>query len=48
MKIKNEPPDIAYDKEILSIKRNLRMAEILLYFKLGHSDKTEQMLDDAT
>lgn len=35
------------DEEIIQIKKELRMTEVLLYFKRGHSDKTEQMLEDA-
>jgi DNA repair exonuclease SbcCD nuclease subunit len=30
--------------EISEIKKELRMTEVLLYFKRGHSDKTERML----
>ena len=35
------------EEEIGEIKKELRMTEVLLYFKRGHSDKTEQMLEDA-
>ena len=35
------------DDEILAIRRNIKMSEVLLYFKRGHSDKTEEMLDEA-
>jgi hypothetical protein len=42
-----EQIQISPEEEIESIKKELRMTEVLLYFKRGHSDKTEQMLDDA-
>lgn len=38
---------IGLQEEVQDIRKALRMTEVLLYFKRGHSDKTQQMLEDA-
>jgi hypothetical protein len=35
------------EEEVEAVRRELRMTEVLICFKRGHSDKTEQMLEDA-
>ena len=42
-----DPQKLHHEDEIISLNRDLRMAEVFLYFIQGHTDKTEEMLDEA-